>query len=174
MNQKDKIEFGKCFAASCMVYDLSPNMEKANIYFSLLINYSIADIIKAFAAHPLETDRGRFFPKPADIVFQIDGSAKQIADKVDQSADLHWSKIVQFSANGVNPNLNQPEALSALKSIGGIAKVGYTNQSELQWLKRDFIAIYKAIISCKSSELDKSLPFYDEIITARQGLIKND
>ena len=33
MNQNDRTDFAKCFAATCLVYDVSPNTDKANAYF---------------------------------------------------------------------------------------------------------------------------------------------
>lgn len=48
--------------------------ETVVLYFDLLANYSLAAVRHALHAHAMDPDRGRFFPKVADIVHQIEGS----------------------------------------------------------------------------------------------------
>lgn len=163
MNQNDRTEFAKCFAATCLVYDVAPNSEKANAYFSLLSGFSLQQVLNAFAAHPLEPERGRFFPKPADIVYQIDGTEKQRHDTLEQQAELQWSAIVKASSNGVEPVNISLEARSALRSIGGSHKVGYTLEKDLPFLKKDFIALFKSITAASSDQIDDSIPLSLEL-----------
>ena len=160
MDHNDRTEFAKCFAATCLVYDVSPNTDKANAYFSLLSGFTLQHVLKAFADHPLEPERGRFFPKPADIVYQITGTEKQQGESLERQAELEWAQIYRASANGVEPKNISIEALSALRSIGGCSKVGYSLEKDIPFLKREFIALFKSISQASVSQLDESLPCY--------------
>lgn len=164
MNQNDRTDFAKCFAATCLVYDVSPSTEKANAYFSLLGKFSIEQVLTAFAKHPLDPDRGRFFPKPADIVYQMQGTEKQALELMENKAEVEWAAIVTAASGGYEPKNISVESRSALRSLGGINKVGYTLEKDLPFLKRDFVALVKSITTAKSDQLDESLPLYSELI----------
>lgn len=167
MNQSDRTDFAKCFAATCLVYDVSPNTDKANAYFSLLSEFSLQQVLRAFSKHPLDPDRGRFFPKPADIVYQITGTEKQQSESLERQAELEWAQIYRASANGNEPKNISIEALAALRSIGGSSKVGYSLEKDIPFLKRDFIVLFKSISQASASQLDESLPCYPLLVSKK-------
>ena len=168
MTKNDKLEFAKAFTACYMAFDKDPNTEQMHVYFDLLSDYSVDDVCSAFRAHIKDPDRGRFFPKVADLVYQITGTEKQQGESLEQQAELQWAAIMRAATNGSEPVNISVEARSALRAIGGCQKVGYTLEKEIPFLKREFIALFKSISKAPASQLDKSLPCYDDLITKKQ------
>jgi len=171
MDSINKKQFADQFALTCLAYEKSFNKELASLYFSDLSEYGISEVVGAFTRHRKDTDRGRFFPKVADLIYQITGTEKQQAESLEHQAELEWAQIYRAAANGNEPKNISIEALAALRSIGGSSKVGYSLEKDIPFLKRDFIALFKSISQASVSQLDKSLPCYDAIINKKTQLI---
>ena len=71
MIDADKKQFLQLMMDSGSIYakEVSPSL--AGTYFGLLVDHSIENVTKAFASHAKDPDNGRFFPKPADIIREI-------------------------------------------------------------------------------------------------------
>ena len=167
MNTKQKKEFADSYMATCLAYDKEFNVELAKLYFSDLSEYSIQQVSAAFSKHRKDPDRGRFFPKVADLVYQITGTEKQQGESLDQQAELQWAAIMRAATNGSEPVNISVEARSALRAIGGCQKVGYTLEKEIPFLKREFIALFKSISKAPASQLDESLPCYALLVSKK-------
>ncbi len=59
-----------------------------SLFFAALENYSLPTVRAALSAHCLDRTRGRFTPKPADIIEQIEGA---IADDGRLGSDEAWA-----------------------------------------------------------------------------------
>ncbi|MEN9885589.1 MAG: hypothetical protein RL758_167 [Pseudomonadota bacterium] len=61
--------------------------EESALFFNALLPYSLAQVSAAFSAHVKDRDRGRFVPKPADIIDKIEQAAHNERPGVEQA----WS-----------------------------------------------------------------------------------
>jgi len=167
MTKNDKQEFAKAMTACYMAFDKHQDSNQMAIFFDLLSDYDVVSVCKAFRKHLTDADRGRFFPKPADIIYQITGTEKQQSESLESLAELEWCKIYSSASRGVEPVNITIEARYALRALGGVNKVGYTLEKDIPFLKREFIALVKSITGAKSDQLDKSLPLYSELINKK-------
>lgn len=167
MSNLDKKEFAEAFSATCLAYEKAFSPELAKLYMLDLAEYSTESVKRAFSRHRKDPERGRFFPKVADIVYQIEGTQKQKSESVESSAELQWASIMRAAVNGSEPVNLELEARSALRSLGGISKVGYTLEKDIPFLKKDFIALYKSILSASSDQIADEIPLALEIRTKK-------
>lgn len=159
------------FAACCITYDQQFSVEKAKVYSSLLEGYSAEEISNAFRDHMKDTDRGRFFPKPADVIYQIEKRNKVSSEGL---ADLEWAKIIKAASKGVKPNDCNQYALAALQITGGLKVVGFAEQTELARLKKTFIDSYKTLVECSAAQVPGHLSNYAELKQIKQQVVKRD
>jgi len=164
---RNKKQFADQFMLTCLSYEKDFNAALANLYFSDLADYSDDQVCSAMAKHRKDPDRGRFFPKVADIIYQITGTGKQQADNSDSLAELEWSKIYAAAANGNEPVNISVESRSALRSIGGASKVGYTLEKDIPFLKREFLSLRKSLANCSSDQIDELIPLHSELINKK-------
>lgn len=76
MNQNDKREFLDLMKSACAVYGKPANEagNLAGIYWGVLEEYPMEAVQHAFRKHLKDSERGQFFPKPADLIRFIEGS----------------------------------------------------------------------------------------------------
>lgn len=156
------------FAACCITYDQTFSVEKAKVYASMLDGYSADEISQAFRAHMTDSERGRFFPKPADIIHQIN----QAKTKSGGSISLLWAQVVKSASKGLQPKTDDQVMLAALQLIGGVKVVGYAEPSELVRLQREFEKSYQAIEKATAQDLPSHLSNIEALKAAKTGLIK--
>jgi hypothetical protein len=167
MTKNDKQEFAKAMTACYMAFDKQLDANQMGLYFEMLSDYNVNQVTQAFKAHMKDPDRGRFFPKIADVIYQIIGTEKQRSELQETTAELEWAKIYAAASNGAEPRNISVEARSALRSLGGVNKVGYTLEKDIPFLKREFMALHKSIVGCTSDQLDSSLPLYSELVSKK-------
>lgn len=156
------------FAACCITYDQAFSIEKAKVYSSLLEGYLSDEISQAFRSHMTDPDRGRFFPKPADIIHQIN----QARTKSVGSISLLWAQVIKAASKGLAPKTDDQTMLAALQLIGGAKVVGYAEPAELVRLQREFEKSYQAIEKAGAHELPSHLNNIEALMAAKTGLIK--
>lgn len=171
MSKLDRKTFAQVFSTTCLAYEKPFNKELAELFYSDLSGVDTDSVVSAFASHRRHTERGRFFPKVADIFYQIEGSEKQQSENIDNQAELQWSAILAASINGREPENLSIEARSCLRSIGGCHKVGYTLEKDLPFLKRDFIALFKSIAAATSDQIDDSIPLSLELKNKKMQVV---
>ena len=142
--------FADAFAACCITYDQQFSVEKARVYMELLGGYSGDDISLAFRQHMKDPDRGRFFPKPADIIHQINAQARAAISP--EKISLLWSSVVKAASRGLAPATTDEYLIAALQMIGGQKAVGYADPVELNRLQKEFAANYAAIARSSANE----------------------
>lgn len=81
----------------------------------------------------------RFFPTAKELVEAVKGSGEVQARE-------EWNTCIKAAARADNrmvANLSE-QGKFALQSIGGLNKVGQTREEELGWVKKEFVAAWKA------------------------------
>lgn len=168
----DKKQFADHFMLTCLAYEKEFNPEMAKLYFSDLKEFTDYDVVSAFSQHRKDPDRGRFFPKVADIIFQIQKLSRAIDAR--QLAELEWSKVLRAAAKGLKPKDATPEAIGALQITGGVKVIGYAEVPELARLRKTFIDSFTALQDCKASEVPEHLENALEIKNKKQQVAVRD
>lgn len=170
MTKNDKIKFAEAFVACCMAFDKQVNEDQLRVYFEMLAEYQADDVSKAFRSHIKDSDRGRFFPKVADIIYQIEKlNAKPDLRSI---AELEWAKVVKASSQGRKPATPDQFTLAALQMIGGAHAVGYAEIKELAGLKNAFISGYSALHNAQAKDLPQHLENIEQLKQIKTGLVK--
>jgi len=93
VNRNELAELSKMLAATMELYDRQIGESAVFIWVSTLEKFSLDDIRAALTAHIQHPERGRFAPKPADVI-----AAMQDRIRIHwQSADEAWAAALQAS-----------------------------------------------------------------------------
>lgn len=71
MEKSEKAQFGQYLTAVMELYGHALTPSAAAIWWSALESHSLDDVRSALSAHVKDPDRGRFAPKPADVIAQM-------------------------------------------------------------------------------------------------------
>lgn len=144
-----------------------------DLYFTTLSEFNIDTISQSFTAHIKSTEKaGTFFPKPADIIRQINGTCEQKQKELDDCAETAWSEIVQkMSSIGSYGNFESEDkrSVSAVISMGGWKRLcASSDYSNLPWLKKEFMSVYSSLQNRSLEELPNYAPGYHEIENSKK------
>lgn len=89
---------------------------------------------QALQRHLRDPEAGRFLPKPADVIRQLRGEAKDVAL-------VAWGRLITGASGGFEPGT--PERL-ALDAVGGMRGFGLANESDNGYLQRRFVEAFIA------------------------------
>jgi hypothetical protein len=81
MKDSDKRKFSAMMTQTSEVYSREISGTLLKTYWDLLKDYDVADVEKAFHAHQLDPDNGRFFPLPAHIVAKLEKQTDELQRK---------------------------------------------------------------------------------------------
>jgi len=136
MQQTDKQPFMELMLAGCAVYDRKP-MEKPalQMYWKLLERFSLDEVQAAMHRH---MEASAWFPKPAELIAQIEGRAGENANNI-------WSQIItKLESGDYDLTGFDNRTVQALQSIGGIKQLGRTSYATLDFKRKAFIEAYEA------------------------------
>lgn len=71
MSPSDKAEFARAVSATMEVYAQSVSKEAVAMWWAVLQGYSLDEVKQALTAHLSDPERGRFAPRPADVIAKI-------------------------------------------------------------------------------------------------------
>src|SRR3990172_6665898 len=137
------------------------------LYFEDLGDFSIADVVGALSAHRKDPDRGRFFPKPADVVHKVDGDLKTQALRAwDQAAEA----ALEFGAYE-SVRFPDPTIMKVITAMGGWTEWYDWPDKEMPFRQKEFCERYVAYRNASRDE-DKDLYLLGmhEIHAKRNGL----
>lgn len=101
------------------------------LWSNALAGMDEVDVRAAFQMHLRDPERGRFLPKPADIIRHVEGTA-------DEAALMAWSEVIgSYRA----PNKAAERAVDAL---GGFVAIRRAPEAENHFLQRRFVEFFKA------------------------------
>ena len=136
------------------------------MYFNILINYSIDQVKQGLSKHAIDPKHGTFFPKPADIVRNIDGESISTEDR----AMVAWM-AVEAAIGSVGSygtlKLEDKQAMMAIKSMGSWQQLCATDRDKLAFKRQEFIANYKALDNTPVEMLPSSLAGIAELENQR-------
>lgn len=135
MDDSDKKQFAEVLIATGEVYDKAVSSALARLYFQDLQEYPVAAVLGAFAAHRKDPDRGRFFPKPADLIDKLKLSTE------DEGIES-WESVLKMASNWRNARHINPKVEAAVRAIGGWQRIGMSDRDQIGFLRREFLAAY--------------------------------
>ncbi len=169
MNDSNKKEFSEIMLAMGEIYDKTLTKTLMAMYFDDLSGFTIDQISGAFKKHRLNQVNGHFFPKPADIVRNIDGGQQSTEDR----AMLAWMAVEQaigrVGAYGTL-ELEDKQALMAIKNMGTWQQLCHTDRDKLGFKRQEFIKNYQALENTAIEHLPQRLHGIEDLNNQRLGV----
>ncbi len=162
MIEQDKRKFKELMAGVGEVYGKDITKPLLSIYFNALEDLSIEQAAQAFTNHVRSTGKeSTFFPKPADLIRQIEGSTEQKKEAVEDRAMIAWA-CVERAISKVGSygtlKLDDKQAIAAVKAMGGWQSLCLSTYDQLTWKKKEFIKAYETFERTPIENLPASLP----------------
>jgi len=133
------------------------NRPMLQVYFMTLSEYSYEQVEQAIGKHLKDPKHGSFFPKPADIVRHIDSQQLTIENR----AKLAWIEIlgeVRRTGSYGNLEIEDKQAVAALKAICSWKELCMTDQDKMQWIEKRFVDTYETYDKTPLDMLPDKLP----------------
>ena len=149
MIDKDHAQFSRLLSDVMAFYKEPMSDFAMRIWWSALEEFDLASVSRAFTAHAKDPDRGRFVPKPADVIFQLRGSN-------DERAMVAWNDVLaQASRVGrySRPELSDAQSM-AVQTLGGWSAICNGSEDELPHMQRRFMDAYRVYEARGSREAD--------------------
>ena len=167
MNDSDKKKFHEIMMAAGEVYNREITKPLLKIYFAALSDLTIRQVNDAVMQHIKSTDTAAsFFPKPAEIIKRAFGSDEDGKRRIEDRANMAWSVILgKISSIGSYGNLEieDKQALAAVKGIGGWQALCMCTYEQLDWKKKEFIRAYDCYERTPVEHLPQGLPGLHDI-----------
>lgn len=167
MIEQDKRKFKELMSGVGEIYSKDITKPLLSIYFNALEDLSIEQAAQAFTNHVRSTGKeSTFFPKPADLIRQIEGSTEQKKDAVEDRAMIAWA-CVERALSKVGPygtlKLDDKQAMAAVKAMGGWQSLCKATYDQMTWKKKEFIKTYETFDRTPIENLPASLPGLHEL-----------
>jgi len=161
MTEQDKDIFCELLEGIAGVFSTTKKIEVTvpmlQVYFMTLSEYSYQQVEQAIGKHLKDPKHGTFFPKPADIVRHIDSNQQCVEDR----AKLAWIEIlgeVRRTGSYGNLDIEDKQAIAALKAICTWKELCGTNQDQMQWIQKRFVDTYETYDKTPLDMLPNKLP----------------
>ena len=112
------------------------------LHWQALSMYSLSDVRTALQAHICNPDSGQFFPKPADLIRQLEGGAETQALKA-------WTKVESAIEHiGAYQSLafDDPLIHAVIEEMGGWVKLCTVTLKELPFRSLEFQKRYQGLV----------------------------
>jgi hypothetical protein len=112
MSKFDKQRFSELMDDLGVIYDKEVSVTLKRLYWEDLGQYPLDVIESACQAHRRDRDRGRFFPKPADLLARIGGDAAHIPaeaawaialESLDENKTVIWTAEIERAREAARP-----------------------------------------------------------------------
>ena len=114
-----------------------PSEFKIALYFSALSGYEI-EVVERAAAEIIKSRVYPAFPKPGEIILEIEGTGED-------RAVAAWGEVVEaIKKTGPYPSVafNDPTIHAVIEFMGGWPATGDWLQDELKWKQKEFERLY--------------------------------
>ena len=135
----DKAAFRDLMTGIAEIYGQTITKAGLRVWWAALDQFSDDQVRQALNAHAMDAERGRFMPKPADIVRAIQGT------QTDQ-AQAAWAKVehaIRRIGGGPSWVFDDPKIHRALEQIGGVSALSNCpSEKDLAFLREQFCKRY--------------------------------
>lgn len=151
---RDEIgEFSMLWDGVMEVYGRDASDTAVSMCFAALSRFSLDDVKQGLSRHVADPKRGQYPPKPADVVFQLEGSSEDAAVVDEAQALAAWQTCLE-AVREVGPYsdcpVTDPRALAAIEDAGGWAAFCDLKTAEIPFSRRAFLAAYKLLDAPKT------------------------
>lgn len=139
MNERDFENFKRGITGVYAFYDKGINDFALDLWWNSLKHFDLAAVIEAFNRHVVNTEAGKWLPKPADIIRMLQGSTQD-------SAMRAWAKVdraLRHKGPYVDVVFDDPLIHRVLHDMGGWIALGEKNDDEWPFVAREFENRYK-------------------------------
>ena len=172
MKPHDKTEFSKMIFLTAELYNKELTVSLINLYFKILSRFSIEKVSAGFENHLVDPKNGKFFPRPADIVHQIDCMKRPAKERAIHAWMEIESTMRRVGAYG-DCKLKDQQAQIALNSLGSWPDLCFINRDKLSFKRHEFIEIYQALEKASISSDNLNLENNDQNVFAIKDESKN-
>ena len=145
MISDDKKEFAKLMYGLAEIYERKMTKNQLVLYFASLSEYELNKVNSAINAHVKDPDCGTFMPKPADIIKQITGTAKDLKLAIESNALMQWSCVIA-AIRGVGsyqtPNFKDAITSAVVSTMNWVELCSMTTE-QLKWAEKSFVRTYQ-------------------------------
>lgn len=141
MFEQDAPRFTELLVGIGETYGVSLTPVMIDIYWHVLRSYRFEDIKKATFLHLGNPDTGKYLPKPADIIMEIEGGS--------QRSLLAWTKVLTASQKfGIYSSVAFDDALihAVIEDMGGWRMICRIDINQLVFVGKEFQNRYKAYV----------------------------
>jgi len=167
MIESDKASFAELMVGYGEMYNKAMTKSLMRVYFSALQRYSLEQVEYGLGIHSQDSKHGTFMPKPADIIRHIDAGQPSVDDR----AEIAWMQIVNaMSRTGAygRLQLDDKQALAAVKNMGSWQSLCHTDLDKLQWKKKEFMDLYQNFETTPIEMLPSHLPGIEDMAAQKK------
>lgn len=120
-------------------YDKEINDFALDLWWNSLKHFDLDAVIQAFGRHVVNTESGKWLPKPADIIRMLQGSTQD-------TALAAWAKVdkaVRLKGPYVDVVFDDPLIHRVLHDMGGWIQLGEKNDDEWPFVAKEFENRYR-------------------------------
>ena len=139
MTEHDFEKFRSGLVGVYAFYDKEINDFTLDLWWNSLKQFDLAAIIQAFNRHVVNTESGKWLPKPADIIRMLQGSTQDAAMKA-------WAKVdkaVRHKGTYVDVVFDDPLIHRVLHDMGGWIALGQKTEDEWPFVAKEFENRYR-------------------------------
>jgi hypothetical protein len=140
MKAQDKAGFKDLMTGALAFYKQDVSTFSLSVWWQACEPFSLEQVTKAFTAHAIDAERGRFPPMPADIVKHLQGT------QTDRGL-MAWGKVlegIQRVGAYQSVGFDDPAIHAAVEDLGGWGAVCRGTMAELPHLQRRFTESHRA------------------------------
>ena len=147
MQSSDAKKFAALLKAVADSYNKEVTAGMREIYWESLKRYEYAEVRGAFSAHVTHPEHGRFWPKPADIIRQLEGDPGS-------NALMAFEKL-RRAIKAVGPYrdvvFDDPLIHACVDQLGGWERVNEWTDEDLPYRCTDFQKLYTGLVGRAAS-----------------------
>lgn len=139
MTEQDFAKFRDGLSGVYSFYDKDINDFSLNLWWNALKQFDLNAVIQAFGKHVVNTESGKWLPRPADIIRMLQGSTQD-------SAMTAWAKVdkaIRHKGSYVDVVFDDPLIHRVINDMGGWIALGQKNDDEWPFVAREFENRYR-------------------------------
>lgn len=139
MTNQDYPQFVAVWTQAFEVYDKSPSDGAVDLAFAALSRFTLEQVKRGLTGHINHPDQGQFFPKPADVVRQIEGDGKS-------RALVAWSNVMQAMervGSYQSVCFDDPIVHAVVSDMGGWIALCVMSYDDLKYRGNEFAKRYE-------------------------------
>lgn len=166
MTERERPAFSKLMVLTFNTYQRRVDEEIIDLYFNLLADYPLVEVTIAVKNHLSDIGKdGSFFPKPADLLRQIQGGK---GTQALAAWDTALQGVREVGAYGT-VTFTDRLILAVIDRMGGWPTFCAMDEDDKPFKQREFIERYTTYLTRPPSGVPASLAGHHELTNARTG-----